>query len=94
MLNFRYDQSDVKDKKYVCLCFLFSLPFSDRYCPQVLKDLPHMSQEIEILFLIINTQLTICNTDPNSILRNTLCFPEASLILTAQKIIKLYLIIH
>lgn len=61
------DTSDVKDKKYVCLCFLFSLQFSDRHHPQVLEDLPHMSQEIEILSLIINTLLAICNRNPKSI---------------------------
>lgn len=59
VLNFRYDQSDVKDNKHACLCFLFSLQLSDRYCPQLLEDLPCVSQKIEILYLILNTQLAV-----------------------------------
>ena len=56
-------------KKYIFLpCFLVSLKFSCRYGALALGDFPHMSQKIEILFLVINIQLAICNTNLKSTL--------------------------
>lgn len=82
------------DKKYYCLSFLLSLHFSCGYCAWILVDLPHMSQDIEILFWILNIQLTICNKNPNSTLWNTLCSLKRRGYWQLSKQIKLYLIIY